>query len=419
MLCGWAPPSPRGRCGDHRLRRRRRRRGLRRARGVGRCGCRAGRTSAWWGRRAHFHGEPSGATREGSGGPVLQVRPHQRDRAQESARPRAPSPSSRFEDPRWGAPRCPPTTRLPVSQPEAAGPRLPFSPFASRASSSRRRPSGRSGGGWGLLSPRGSRRPVCHFLYYYFFWLETQKPGLRTACCPPRSASGAGTWAPFGGSGPELRCLPLRRPERTRWRVRTLVVLSTLSLLRNSPLWGAHSAGRYGCLCRAESGLALGWTRFPSTRAPPRRGQSLALIKASGVWGLGFHSSFPPLDDKGVPRVWTRSIRNELEGVFVILAECRPLSPRKGLGTFKTAIVGSCRKPPHCAGYYAWGESELALCFSIGSGSALLSLLPCGVSRLWLPVGCLAHLGGWGQGDAKQGERLRMGRQGRTWGFDG
>uniref|UniRef100_A0A4W2H741 Serine and arginine rich splicing factor 9 n=1 Tax=Bos indicus x Bos taurus TaxID=30522 RepID=A0A4W2H741_BOBOX len=32
--------------GDHRLRRRRRRRGLRRARGVGRCGCRAGRTSA-------------------------------------------------------------------------------------------------------------------------------------------------------------------------------------------------------------------------------------------------------------------------------------------------------------------------------------------------------------------------------------
>ncbi|KAI4567272.1 hypothetical protein MJT46_008485 [Ovis ammon polii x Ovis aries] len=81
--------------GDHRLRRRRRRRGLRRARGVRRCGCRAGRMSAaaratgasTWGT---FRAQPSERrAREGSGGPVLQVRPHQRDRAQESARPRA------------------------------------------------------------------------------------------------------------------------------------------------------------------------------------------------------------------------------------------------------------------------------------------------------------------------------------------
>lgn len=102
---------------------------------------------------------------------------------------------------------------------------------------------------------------------------------------------------------------------------------------------GAHSAGRYGCLCRAESGLALGWTRFPSTRAPPRRGQSLALIKASGVWGLGFHSSFPPLDDKGVPRVWTRSIRNELEGVFVILQSVGPCLPEKAWELSKLRLL--------------------------------------------------------------------------------
>ena len=59
-----------------------------------------------------------------------------------------------------------------------------------------------------------------------------------------------------------------------------------------------------------------------------------------------------------------------------------------------------------------------SLVSSIGSGSALPSLLPAGfATRTAGGMSCPSW--GMGAGDAKQGERLRMGRQDAPWGFDG
>ena len=114
------------------------------------------------------------------------------------------------------APRRPPA-RPSVSQPEAPGPRLPFLPSLPRASPPplAADPSGRPRVEAKASSHRGAPgSPLLrHFLYYYFFDLKTQKPGLRRAQASPDQPRGL---VPRHPSGEAAQSLGNLAPEAAR-----------------------------------------------------------------------------------------------------------------------------------------------------------------------------------------------------------
>lgn len=151
------------------------------------------------GRRAHLRGEPSDRrAREGPGGPVLQVRPHPRDRAQEPARPRAL---------RLRALRGPPVRPRSVRPPAAPGP-ASLLPSPGSPPPSAQTPQGAPG--WSMRPPhRWLRAVLCSVatssIIIFVLYLKTQKLGLWRA--PARPARPRG-WS----RGPASPSRPERRP---------------------------------------------------------------------------------------------------------------------------------------------------------------------------------------------------------------
>ena len=109
-----------------------------------------------------------------------------------------------------------------------------------------------------------------------------------------------------------------------------------------------------------------------------------------------------------------------------------PKRARRSLCNFAVSALVSQKRPGNFQNCDCWFLEATALCWllrlgwigacslvsSIGSGSALPSLRPAGfATRTARGMSCPS----WGMwaGDAKQGERLRMGRQDAPWGFDG
>lgn len=145
------------------------------------------------GRRTHLRGEPSDRrARERLGGSLLQVRPHPRHRAKEPARPRALRLRA-LRGPAVRAPRRPPARR-PARRP--GPPPSLLSPLLSRASPPPSPQTPHGAPGWRLRPPlaAGLRAVLCsllrHFLYNFFFYLETQKPGLGRAQAHPDRPQG-------------------------------------------------------------------------------------------------------------------------------------------------------------------------------------------------------------------------------------